>query len=187
MIVTNKQAALYKQVVADLSRHEGFRPYAYPDPLSVLYKKNPHLNWGFAPARGIAPPGTDFNTGKPWTIGFGDTHGVTPDHQTDRHRATRRLTDEVAELDAALSSVFSWYKDEASFTTKTVLLNMAYNLGLKGLLGFKNTLRYVKEKNYKQAAANMQKSLWARQVGSRAAELSRRMSTQEIPEQFLAK
>lgn len=184
-IITNKQAALYRQVVADLDRHEGFRTYAYPDPLSALYRKYPHLEWGFKPAREIAPPGINWDSGKPWTVGFGDTHGVTPDHQTDRHKAERRLTDEVQEIDQALGQVFYWYKDEASFVTKTIMINMVYNMGLKGFLGFKNTIRYIKEKNYKQAAANMRKSLWAQQTGRRAAELARRMETQEIPSQWI--
>ena len=63
---------------------------------------------------------------------------------------------------------------------KTVLLNMAFNMGVKGLLGFRNTLTFISQKNYEQAARNMTQSLWYKQVGKRAVELTERMRTQQI-------
>lgn len=190
-IATKNKLSLVKQVVADLFRHEAFREYAYPDPLSDLHKKYPRQKWGFRPAREILSEiGVSYEDavrrGAPWTYGVGFTHGVTPDHKIDLLRATRLLEDKILEMDCALSQVLSWY-NEASFVSKTILINMGFNMGLKGLLGFRNTLNYVKNKQYKQAAANMKKSLWATQVPRRANELARRMDTQEIPEQYLAK
>lgn len=179
-VATTSQTRLARQVVADLERHEGFREYAYPDPLSALAKQQPSKEWGYKPARQVAKPGTNLDTGKPWTYGFGFTHGVGPDSRIDKLQAERRLEQEVLEVDAALSKALTWY-GEATFVTKTILINMAFNMGLKGLLGFNNTLRHISQKNYEQAAHNMTLSLWYKQVGSRAKELVERMRTQQIP------
>ena len=58
---------------------------------------------------------------------------------------------------------------------KSVLLNMCFNLGINGLLGFKNTLAFVKAGDWERAANGMLVSRWAKQVGRRAIELSELM------------
>jgi lysozyme len=72
---------------------------------------------------------------------------------------------------------------------KSVLLNMCISipqsrfaplrepcyLGINGLLGFKNTLAFVKAGDWERAANNMLVSRWAKQVGRRAIELSELM------------
>ena len=58
---------------------------------------------------------------------------------------------------------------------QSVLLNMCFNLGLKGLLEFKNTLAFVAAGDWERAANNMLASKWAKQVGMRAIELSEMM------------
>ena len=178
------QTKLMLQVKQDLDRDEGFREYAYPDPLSRLAQKYPPSKaypWGFKPAKEILAtiPGMSEKDGAPWTVGFGFTQGVNAATRMPRLLAERKLETMILEDDLELSNILSWYKD-ASFVTKTVLLNMKHNLGLGGLLGFRNTLRYISEGNFKQAGANMRKSLWYRQVTRRAEYLAKRMETQTI-------
>lgn len=184
-ISSSAVGTLKKQVKKDLERHEGYREFAYPDPLSPLHKKNPQLPWGQRPARELAPPGTDWESGSPWTVGFGFTHGVGPDSKMPRIQAERKLEEHILQADLELSGILPWYKS-SPFVVKTVLINMRFNLGRKGLLGFKNTLGYMKERQWTNASANMRKSLWYRQVGQRAEELARRIETQEIPRQYKA-
>lgn len=169
------------QMKKDLERHEGYRFYAYPDPLSKLAKKYRGLDWGFKPARELLSLVKDMGEedGMPWTVGFGDTHGVSPDSTSDRIQAERRLEQHILSKQAALEAALPWVKD-ASFVTRTILLNMTFNMGLHGLLTFKNTLRFVQQKDYARAAHNMTLSLWYRQTGVRAKELVERMRTQEI-------
>lgn len=181
--VTTKRE-LRDQVKADLVRHEAFREFSYPDVLSELFKKHPREKWGFVPAREILSKigiraDVAFRTGSPWTVGHGFTTGVNVDSKMDPLRSERMLEEHILQADLELGNVLSWYKD-APFVVKTVLINMKFNLGLRGLLGFNNTLRFMKEKNYTQAAANMRKSLWYRQVKTRAEELARRIETQSI-------
>jgi lysozyme len=60
-----------------------------------------------------------------------------------------------------------------------VLLNMAYNLGVTGLLEFKLTLAAVQAQLWENAAAHMLESKWADQVGPRAQRLALQMRTGE--------
>ncbi len=61
-----------------------------------------------------------------------------------------------------------------------VLVQMAFNLGIGGLLGFTQTLVSVKRGDYAGAAAQMLASRWAGQVGRRAARLAAQMETGRI-------
>lgn len=185
MILTTSQVKLARQVAGDLDRHEGFREFAYPDVLSPLFKAHSKQNWGKRPAREIleeigVKAEDAAKLGHPWTVGFGFTKGVTLDSRMDRLKAERKLEQEVLEVDHALSAALSWYKD-VTFVTRTVLINMAFNMGLKKLLGFRNTLRFISQKQYQHAADNMAQSLWYRQTKTRAKELTERMRTQVIP------
>jgi len=58
-----------------------------------------------------------------------------------------------------------------------VLVEMIFNLGAQGVSEFKNFLSAVKSKNYKQAAKEMLKSAWSKQVGNRAQTLSKIVSS----------
>lgn len=53
-------------------------------------------------------------------------------------------------------------------TVRLVLTDMSYNLGLTGLLGFKNMLLALKMENYKQGALELQDSKYFKQTGQRA-------------------
>jgi len=55
---------------------------------------------------------------------------------------------------------------------RNVLFNMAFNLGVQGVLGFTKTLELVRQGRYAEAAAEMLRSDWAKQVGNRAERLS---------------
>lgn len=60
---------------------------------------------------------------------------------------------------------------------KGVLLNMSFQLGVDGLLGFKKTLAQVRAGNYELAADMMLQSLWATQTPARAQRMSEQMRT----------
>lgn len=56
-----------------------------------------------------------------------------------------------------------------------VLANMAFQLGISGLLKFKDTLALIQAREYKKASLAMLDSLWAHQTPARAGRLSARM------------
>jgi lysozyme len=109
------------------------------------------------------------------TIGYGfniDPSG--PGLAEDESEAVLQI--KVNKVKAALVLALPWTTelDGARFD---VLLDMAYNLGLTGLLQFKNTLEMVKVGNYKGAAVGMLQSRWAQQVGQRALNLAKQMES----------
>ncbi|MCV6587566.1 MAG: hypothetical protein OIF57_00865 [Marinobacterium sp.] len=63
-----------------------------------------------------------------------------------------------------------------------VLANMAYNLGVPRLKGFRKMWRALEQGDYKLAAAEMLDSRWARQVGKRATELAEQRRAGTLPE-----
>ena len=172
-----------QQTLADLVRHEGFREYAYPDPLSPLFKKYRKERWGFVPAMQILDKlGISFNeaekSGHPWTVGIGFTKGVSISSQMKLNVAMHKLEDIVLEHLPVLDTVLpSWQR--LPLFAKTVVVNMAFNMGSR-LLQFKNSMGLIGQGKYKQAASNLRRSLWAKQVGGRAVELIARLERQAI-------
>ena len=176
---------LLLQVGADLWRHEGYRKYAYPDPLTLLARKYKNYKWGFKPAREILTLiGQPETAGRPWTVGVGETLGVNCDSTMTEEQARRRLDSRIIEFAGQLDRIYPLWKTR-SFETQTVLLNLIYNMGPKGLSKFTNTLKFITAEDYEAAADNLERSLWYKQVGSRARELVDRLRNQEIPDQYL--
>ena len=60
----------------------------------------------------------------------------------------------------------------APMDIQDALCEMAYQMGVSGLLGFKNTLAMIKAKRYSEAAENMLKSKWATQTPKRAKQIA---------------
>ena len=60
----------------------------------------------------------------------------------------------------------------APMDIQDALCEMAYQMGVAGLLGFKNTLALIKERRYREAAENMLKSKWATQTPERAKQIA---------------
>lgn len=106
------------------------------------------------------------------TIGIGrnlDDRGISQREayvllENDIQNCEKQLLDEIPEIYNGLDDV-----------RKSVLLNMCFNLGIKGLLEFKNTLAFIAAGDWERAANGMSASKWAKQVGKRAIELSEMM------------
>jgi lysozyme len=60
-----------------------------------------------------------------------------------------------------------------------VLIGMAFQMGVPGLLTFKKTLGAVQDQRFAHASGLMLQSLWARQTPGRAARMARQMETGE--------
>jgi len=70
--------------------------------------------------------------------------------------------------------------DEHDEIRQSVIVDMAFNLGVKGLLEFRNMLTAFENGDYNLAALEMLDSRWAEQVGHRATRLSYMMRTGTI-------
>jgi lysozyme len=86
------------------------------------------------------------------------------------------LNNDIDDRIDQLSRRLPWFETLDS-ARQGVLLNMSFQMGVEGLLGFKNTLKLVEQGNYESAAENMLKSLWAKQTPARAKRMSDQMKT----------
>jgi lysozyme len=62
-----------------------------------------------------------------------------------------------------------------------ILVNMAYNLGITGLLKFVNTLKFLRNHQYDEAADALIDSRWYTQVGYRSKRIVARLREFEFP------
>ena len=88
--------------------------------------------------------------------------------------ATTLLNNDIDKVQADLNDRLAWWTG-LSENRQNVLANMAFQLGVNGLLKFKNTLAFIKAGDYDKAADGMLKSLWARQTPIRAKRLAKEM------------
>jgi len=106
------------------------------------------------------------------TIGVGrnlEDSGISEDE------AGYLLRNDIARIESELDDHLPWWRDLRSDARQRVLANMAFNLGIGGLLKFQRMLVAAKNGNYEIAANEMLGSLWARQVGNRATRLANMM------------
>lgn len=115
------------------------------------------------------------------TIGYGTLidkrgGGITKDEAV--YLLSNRLNGKIEELDTDLP----WWRllDDAR---QNVLAEMAYQMGIAGLLEFKNMLMYLKARQYLEAAKAGLDSAWAKvQSPARAQELMKIMASGILPE-----
>jgi len=104
------------------------------------------------------------------TIGYGrnlDDRGISEDE------AGFMLDNDIDQVVAELERLPLYLGLDS--VRQTVLANMAFNMGVPTLLEFRRMLGALAEKDWDRAADEMLDSKWARQVGSRAVELSELM------------
>lgn len=102
------------------------------------------------------------------TIGIGHNLDDVPITETAAKQICR---DDVARTLAALDVRFPWWED-MSERRQRVIVNMAFNMGVPRLAGFKDMLEALRTGDYARAAAAALDSKWAGQVGDRAKRLA---------------
>jgi lysozyme len=110
-----------------------------------------------------------------WTIGVGRlVDPGKPGAGLRDDEISYLLNNDVDDRIDALTRKLPWFQnlDDAR---KGVLLNMAFQLGVDGLLQFKQTLQLVMEGKYENAAHAMLQSKWSQQTPARAKRLSDQM------------
>ena len=122
------------------------------------------------------------------TIGYGYNLDANPLHLSSlelnqalrhgmpEHEAERLLVLMINNIVRDIHNALPWWS-KVNGERQDVLINMAYNMGVNGVLEFKQTLKHIMNGNYVLAADEMLDSQWANQVGDRAKELSEQMRT----------
>ena len=109
------------------------------------------------------------------TIGYGhnlDDKGIT------KAQAEEMLLSDMCEVEEKLHR--AGFLHGLNDARKAVLINMAFQLGFKGLSQFRNMLAAVQSEQFVLAAKEMLDSRWATQTPNRAKELSEQMLTGEF-------
>lgn len=105
------------------------------------------------------------------TIGIGralDRKGLTA------AEAQHLLANDIAEVRAQVAKELPW-SAALSENRRMVLEAMAFQMGIAGLLKFKNTLAMVQRGDYAAAASGMLNSVWAGQTPARAERMAEMM------------
>jgi lysozyme len=88
------------------------------------------------------------------------------------------LTNDIGEKTAQVLEALPWAKD-LNAPRFAVLVNMAFQMGIHGLLGFPGMLGAVRTGDYKAAAEHMLDSKWEQQTPTRAHRLADQMESGE--------
>lgn len=143
-------------LLPDLERDEAIRLIAYPDPLTK---------------------------GPPWTIGAGHTgREVHSGLVWTMEQALAALNADVAAVIQGLNTSLPWWTTLSEFR-QDALANMAFNLGVHGLLKFNTFLALMKEGNYQAAGDDLRDhTAWYNQVGDRAKRIRLQIITNQHQE-----
>lgn len=106
------------------------------------------------------------------SIGYGrnlDDNGISI------YEAEMLLQNDVNHILRQLETVI-WYMllDDVR---KAVIVNMAYNMGIQGMLGFKKMIAAIQKQDWETAAKEMLDSDYGRELKTRATELSKQLET----------
>lgn len=111
-----------------------------------------------------------------WTIGVGRLIDRRRGGGISKEESAFLLNNDVRECEAALDARLPWWRD-LNEPRRAVLIGMAFQMGMDGLLGFRNTLAMVQRGDYASAARGMLNSKWATQTPERAHRMSEQMRT----------
>jgi len=113
-----------------------------------------------------------------WTIGV----GILIDKRKGGHLRPEEinfiLDNRIALKGAEVDKALPWAK-ALNEPRRAVLIGMAFQMGLDGLLDFTNTLKLIQAGKYAEAGKNMMLSLWAKQTPGRAQRMADQMKTGE--------
>ena len=110
------------------------------------------------------------------TIGYGRLLDKRRGGGISEDEAEYLLSNDIGEVQDELEWRLPWFC-KLDNARKAVLVNMAFQMGIAGLLKFKNTLAKIEAGDYEGAAVNMLKSKWARQTPNRAKRMAEQMRT----------
>lgn len=142
-----------RQIREDLERDEGWREFIYDD----------------ATGRPIIKGSTV--EGYP-TIGLGFCVSADRGAPLPRNIADRWMDHILVEIGKALDARIPWWRDQPD-DVQRALVNMAYQLGVAGLLNFRKMLAALERGDRLTAAAEALDSIWAKkQTPARARRIA---------------
>ena len=120
-------------------------------------------------------------TAKHWTFGVG--HKMT-ENEFKKYPPGSIIADDVidkvfeSDKQKALqeAKTYTWFS-KLNDARQAVIVSMIFQLGTFGFAKFQNTIKLISKGNYEAAAAQMLRSLWAKQTPNRAKRHSEQFKT----------
>lgn len=112
-----------------------------------------------------------------WTIGFGRMIDARRGGGISTEEAELLLTNDILRVDRAIGDILA---DDPP--RRAVLINMAFQLGVRGLFKFRRMLADIERRDFDAAAREGLDSQWARQTPARARELMEQLRTGKFAE-----
>lgn len=106
-----------------------------------------------------------------WTIGVGRLIDKRKGGALSPEEIAFLLDNDIQRVTAEVLEALPWAA-HLNEPRKAVLVGMAFQMGLKGLLGFRSTLDSMRDERYADAANGMRLSKWAKQTPQRARRLA---------------
>jgi lysozyme len=113
-----------------------------------------------------------------WTIGVGRLIDARKGGGLSNDEIDYLLDNDIRAKTAEVLRALPWAA-RLSEPRRAVLVNMAFQMGTKGLLAFHRTLGSVEDGQYGDAAVEMLNSTWAKQTPARAMRLATQMESDE--------
>jgi len=111
-----------------------------------------------------------------YTIGIGTCVDARQHCGITQDEATLLMNNRLSIIDASLRALLPWVT-KLDTVRYGVLQNMAYDLGVEGLVGFHRMLTYLEDGDYNNAAVQMRSSKWYGEVTARAQRLVLQMTS----------
>lgn len=106
-----------------------------------------------------------------WTIGYGRMVDKSKGGGISKEEAEYLLANDISEVTAALNKTIDGFVMMPR-GVRRALINMAFQMGVNGVLKFKKTIFLLEAHQYEQAATEALNSKWARQTPGRAEEVT---------------
>lgn len=113
-----------------------------------------------------------------WTIGVGRLIDARRGGGITKDEAMYLLDNDIRRYTDAVFDALPWAQD-LSEPRQAVLIGMAFQMGVHGLLGFTNTLAAVRDGRWQDAYDGILASKWATQTPARAERMAKQMLTGE--------
>jgi len=113
-----------------------------------------------------------------WTIGVGRLIDARKGGGLSDEEIDYLLANDIRDKTADVLKALPWVAT-MSEARQAVVICMAFQMGVTGLLAFKSALGAMRDERYADAANGMKDSLWAKQTPERAKRLAYQMETGE--------
>jgi len=114
-------------------------------------------------------------TSDKWTIGVGRN---LEDVGLSEEEIDMLLLNDIVRTKELMDDYIPWHSDLDEIRQEA-LINFVFNVGIGTTMKFKNAMAALEEHDYDTAATEMLDSNWAKQVGSRAIEITQMIKTGE--------